>query len=127
MSEPLNIQPLTPGRRRRFTLEQRQSLLAAAAAPGSSLSEVARRYGVAPSLLFMWKRAMDEGSDRGLEAGEPVVPASVVKHLEVKVRELERTLGKKTMHIEILEEALKLARQKKLLSVASSSSKRGGL
>jgi transposase len=29
--------------------------------PGSSVSFVARRYGLSPSLLFRWKRRMIEG------------------------------------------------------------------
>lgn len=126
MSETMRFEPAEPGRRRKFTLEQKRALLSAAAAPGSSISEVARRYGLATSLLFHWKRAMDEGSDKGLEAGERVVPESVVKQLEARIRELERALGKKTMQVEILEEAVKIAREKKLISGASSSGKRGG-
>ena len=63
---------------------------------------------------------MDEGSDKGLEAGERVVPESVVKQLEARIRDLERALGKKTMQVEILEEAVKIAREKKLISGASS-------
>ena len=126
MSETIKIAPAAPGRRRRFTLDQRRALLTAASAPGSSMSEVARRYGVSPTLLFQWKRAMEDGSEKGLEAGERVVPESVVKQLEARIRELERTLGKKTMQVEILEEALKIAREKKLLSAVHSFTKRGG-
>jgi transposase len=122
----LQIQPSTAGRRRRFTTEQRQALLAEAAKPGSSISEVSRRYGVAASLLFLWRQSMDEGGKKGLESGEAVVPASVVKQLEAQIRELQRILGKKTQQVEILEEALKIAREKKLLSGDSSYTKGGG-
>ena len=55
-----------------------------------------------------------------------LIPESVVKQLEARIRELERALGKKTMQVEILEEAVKIAREKKLISGASSSGKRGG-
>jgi transposase len=39
-----------------------------------------------------------------------------VKALKAKIRELERLLGKKTVQVEILKEALELAREKKLIS-----------
>jgi transposase len=126
MSVTIQIPTASPGRRRRFTVEQRAALLAAASAPGGSISEVARQYGVAPSLLFHGKHAMDNGSKKGLESGERVVPESVAKQLEARIRELERTLGKKTMQVEILEEALRIAREKKLLSAVPSSRKGGG-
>jgi len=41
------------------------------------------------------------------------VPASEARKLEERVRELERLLGRKTMEVEILKEALDLARVKK--------------
>jgi len=50
-----------------------------------------------------------------VEADENVVPASEVKQLKVKVRELERLLGNKTMEAEILKEAIAIARENKLL------------
>ena len=39
--------------------------------------------------------------------------ASELRRLEERVRELERLLGRKTMEVEILKEALDLARAKK--------------
>jgi transposase len=42
-----------------------------------------------------------------------VVPASEARRLEEKVRQLERLLGRKTREVEILKEALDLARLKK--------------
>ena len=40
--------------------------------------------------------------------------------LEERVRELERQLGRKTLEVEILKEALDLARSKKLISLSRS-------
>jgi transposase len=40
-------------------------------------------------------------------------PASAVRRLEERVRELERLLGPKTIEVEILKEVLELARAKK--------------
>jgi hypothetical protein len=56
---------------------------------------------------------MDEGALESLEAEQRVVPESDVKHLQAEVRELQRLLGKKTMEVEILKEAVELARPKK--------------
>ena len=87
-------------------------MLDEAAAPGSSVSEVARRYGVSPSLLFRWRRPMDECSLAGLDAGENVVPQSEARQLQAQVRELERLLGRKTLENEVLRDAVRLAREK---------------
>jgi transposase len=69
---------------------------------------------------------MDAGATQALEAGEPVVPESEAKLLRAKVRELERLLGKKTMEVEILKEAVEIARAKKWLPRGSSSSGESG-
>jgi transposase len=49
-----------------------------------------------------------------------VVAVSEVRRLEERVRELERLLGRKTMEVEILKEALDLARAKKPILLSSS-------
>ena len=121
MTETIAIQAAEPGRRRRFTPEQKRAFLDEAARTGGSISEVARRYSLSPSMLFQWKRAMDDATKKGLKANEKVVPESEVKRLKARIRELERALGKKTMQVEILEEAIEIAREKKLLSRGSSS------
>ena len=113
------------GRRRRFTPEQKRSLLAEAAKPGSSVSETARRYGVSPSLLFKWKSAMDDATDKSLKKNERVVPESEVREMKKRIQELERLAGKQAMKIEILEEAVKIA-QEKWISLDGSSKKGGG-
>ena len=81
--------------------------------PGMSVSYVARRAGIAPSQLFAWKRRMIEGGHSAVAADEDVVGASKLKELEKRVRDLERLLGRKTMEVEILKEALEVARPKK--------------
>jgi transposase len=47
-----------------------------------------------------------------VKAGEEVVPATEPKALKAKIRELELLLGRKTMEVEILEEAIPIAREK---------------
>ncbi len=102
-------------RRRRWAPEEKRAILEEGEQAGNSLSAVARKYGVNPNQLFHWRKLMREGALVAVEADENVVPASEVKQLKIKVRELERLLGKKTMEAEILKEAIAIAREKKLL------------
>jgi transposase len=83
-------------RRRRYSAVEKRRLLDEAEKPGESISTVARRYKIAPSLLFGWRKAMEAGAATGLRAEEPLVPASEVKQLKAQIRELERSLGRKT-------------------------------
>jgi len=100
-------------RRRRWPTAEKIRLVEETMQPGMSVSYVARRAGVAPSLLFNWRRRMLEGGLQAVQADEDVVGTSRVRELERRVRELERLLGRKTMEVEILKEALDVARVKK--------------
>jgi transposase len=99
-------------RRRRYTLEQKLAAVAEASQPGMSISFVARRHGISPSLLFGWRRRMAEGGKEAVRVDDEVVSSAEVKVLEKRIRELERVLGKKTMENEILREAVKIAHEK---------------
>jgi transposase len=103
-------------RRRRYSVDQKLAVLAEAAQPGMSISYVARRHGISPSLLFGWRRRMAEGGKEAVRADDEVVASAQVRALEKRIRELERVLGKKTLENEILREALKVAQEKKLIS-----------
>jgi transposase len=46
-----------PERRRRWSEEQKLSILAAAAVPGAVVSEVARRADICTSLIYRWRQA----------------------------------------------------------------------
>lgn len=48
-------------KRRRYTPEEKARFVALAMQPGYTVSLVARQYGITPSLLFKWKRLMNEG------------------------------------------------------------------
>jgi len=112
--------------RRVFSVEEKRSMVEEAQRPGSSISLVSRKYKIASSLLFRWRRLMDEGSRSGLGAGEPVVAESELKEAKARIRELERLLGKKTLEVEILKDAVELVRSKKLISRSLLPSKSRG-
>jgi transposase len=102
--------------RRRWSVADKVRMVEEASLPGMNVSYVARKYGIAPNLLFRWRKLMSEGGKVAVQADEQVVSASEAKSLKKRVRELERILGKKTMEVEILKEALDIAREKKLIS-----------
>ena len=54
-------------RRRRFTTEQKLLVVNETLQPGMSISYVARRHGLSPSLVFRWRRLMSEGARRRCE------------------------------------------------------------
>jgi len=106
-------------RRRRFSTELKLAVVAETMQPGMSGSYVARRHGLSPSLIFRWRQLMSEGGKEAVRADDEVV-ASEVRRLEDRVRELERLLGRKTMEVELLKEALDLARAKKPMLLSRS-------
>ena len=103
-------------RRRRWSAQQKKAMVEEAEQPGNSISSVARKYEVHPNQLFKWRRLIHEGALQAARSEEPLVPLSEVKNLRKQVRELQRLLGKKTMEVEILRDALEIAREKKMIS-----------
>lgn len=93
-------------------------MLKEAEEPGMSISSVARKYGVAPSQLFNWRKQFQKGGQIAVRSNDDVVPANELKVAQARIRELERQLGKKTLETEILKEGIKIAREKKLISRA---------
>ena len=117
--EPKDMPPIevitSVQRRRRFSPEEKRAIVEEVEQSGSSISAVARKYGINPNQLFRWRKLMREGALSAVGADESVVPASEVKELHVRIRELERLLGRKTLENEILKDAVRIAREKKLL------------
>ena len=66
-------------RRRTWSADQKQQIIAETFAPGASVAEVARRYGLNSNLLFTWRRREQVASGAS-DVGEPVsiVPVRVV-------------------------------------------------
>ena len=101
-------------RRRRFWTDPKLAVVAETMQPGMSISHVARRHGLSPSVVFRWRRLMSEGGKEAVRADDEVMAASKVRRLEERVRELDRLLGGKTMEVEIRKEALDLGLHPKL-------------
>src|ERR1700682_4418184 len=59
-------------RRRRFSTDLKLAVVAETMQPGMSISYVARRHGLSPSLVFRWRRLMSEGGREAVRADENV-------------------------------------------------------
>ena len=113
-------------RRRRWTTEEKLRIVEESLQPGMTVSYVARQHGVAPNLLFRWRKLMREGGGEAVRVDGPVVSDTEVRRLEDRIRELERQLGRKTLEVEVLREALAKSQAKKP-SLLTGSSLTGGL
>jgi transposase len=68
------------GRRRRWSTDAKAAIVAESFAAGASVSAVARRHDISPSLLFLWRRQatraqVAERGDRGMPPG--FVPVAI--------------------------------------------------
>ena len=71
-------------RRRRWTTEQKIRIIEESFDSGASVSEVARRNGVAANLLFRWRRLMSEGGVAAVGSDEEVWPAAGLVDAEIR-------------------------------------------
>ncbi|MGR3440064.1 MAG: IS3 family transposase [Paracoccus sp. (in: a-proteobacteria)] len=101
------------GRRRRWSTAEKLRIVEETLDERASISVVARRNGVAPNLLYRWRRLMLEGGSVAVSEDDDVTSNKVVRQMEDRIRELERQLGRKTLEAEILREALDKSRFKK--------------
>ena len=115
------------GRRRRWSASEKQRILKGAEDykrpqwgvfptnmyDGGSISAVARRNGVAPDLLYRWRKLMLEGGSIAMAADDSFTGNKTVRDMGARIRELERQIGRKTMEVEILKEALDISWSKK--------------
>jgi transposase len=109
-----NLTNVSP--RNYVTAQQKLLIVQESYAPNQSIAEVARKYNVGVSSLLNWRKRSNEGSLMTINKKEDLVPASEVKQLKNKIKQLQQLLGKKTMMVEILQEAIEIGREKKLIS-----------
>jgi transposase len=103
-------------RRRRWTPEQKLEIVKLTNEPGSSVSMVARQFGITAAQLFQWRKAYLQGSLMAVGANETVVPASELQEAMRRIKQLEGALGRKTLENEILKEAVDFAKAKKWIA-----------
>lgn len=81
VSEPVKVRRLEiltdPGGRRRWSAEEKASIVAEATAPGAVVSQVARRYGLTPQQVFTWRRTLQSPAASSPPA-QPMAFAPVV-------------------------------------------------
>ena len=113
------------GRRRRWSAADKLRIVEETLDERASISVVARRNGVAPNLLYRWRRLMLEGGAVAVSDDDEVTSNRAVRQMDERIRELERQLGRKTLEVEILKEALDKARPKEPMWLAPSLVKDG--
>lgn len=113
--EPVEIITATK-KRKRWTPYEKQMIVQETYHPGVTVSYIARKHGIPPSQLFMWRKLAENGAMTGIKKEEDVVAVSEVNALKKRIKQLERALGQKTLDVEILREAVKIGREKKLIS-----------
>ncbi len=107
-----DVEIITDGGRRRWSAAEKLRIVEETLDERASILVVARRNGVAPNLRYRWRRLMLEGGAVAVSNDDEVTSNRAVRQLEERIRELERQLGRKTLEVEILKEALDKARPK---------------
>ena len=64
-----------------------------------NISETCRRHGISPTLFYRWRDEAEQGAKAAL-GGRSAAAAETEK--DRHIRQLERTLGRKSLEIEIL-------------------------
>lgn len=65
--------------RRRFTAEQRLSMVLECEQPGVSVAQIARRHGINANLLFGWRKLHSAGQLVAAGNAVPLLPVTVVE------------------------------------------------
>lgn len=102
--------------RKYLTAKQKLGIVQESYETSKSVAEIARKYNVGVSSLLKWRKRSAEGSLMTINKKEDLVPASEVKFLKNQIKQLQQLLGKKSLQVEILQEALEIGREKKLIS-----------
>jgi transposase len=64
-----------------------------------NVAETCRRFGIAPNLYYRWKDEAEQGAKAAL-GGRSAAAAETEK--DRRIRQLERSLGRKALEVEIL-------------------------
>jgi transposase len=77
MPQVSRLDVITTGARRRWTLEEKQRIVAESFRAPRMTSATARRHGLSPSQLFTWRRRVREGKLVADAAGSVFAPAII--------------------------------------------------
>lgn len=83
----------TDGGRRHWSAADKQQVVEETMFDGKSISAVARRNGLAPNLLYGWRKLMLGGASIAVAADDSVTGNKSVRDMEAPSRELELQLG----------------------------------
>lgn len=97
-------------RRRRWSQDEKKSIVCETEQTGQSVSGVARKYGIAPRLLFSWRRQLAEELALTNRYSTRMVPAVQHQELSARLQELEQLLSVREAEIETLTQALALVK-----------------
>lgn len=86
-------------KRRSFTSEFKARVVLEILSGAKTQAEVAREHRIKPDLLARWKRQFLENASSIFERGSPNHQA------ETRIAELEQTLGRKTLELEVAKKA----------------------
>ena len=89
---------------RKFSAKQKLEIVLAGLRGDRSVRDVCREAGIAETLYYSWRDKLLEGGAKEL-AGRDERQGE--KQLRKRIRELERTLGRKTYELEIAGKALR--------------------
>jgi transposase-like protein len=91
-------------RYRKFTAQQKLEIVLAGLRGDRSVKDVCREHEIAEALYYSWR---DKLLESGREALAGTRERQGERELRKRIRELERTLGRKTYELEIAGEALR--------------------
>jgi transposase-like protein len=89
---------------RTFTAQQKLEIVLAGLRGDVSVKELCRQQEIAETLYYSWREKLLEGGREAL-AGKQERQGE--RELRQRIRELERTLGRKTYELEVAGEALR--------------------
>jgi len=89
--------------RRKFSPEEKLVIVLAGLKENANIAEICRNHGISQTLFYRWKDSFLEGGKASLDnrAGK-----KENKVLQARIEQLEKTLGRKALEIEILKKAL---------------------
>ena len=91
--------------RRKWTAEQKMSIVLQGIKGETSIAEICRNHGISQVQYYKWRDLFLEGAKKRLNSKSNSKDSNAYK---AKIKELERIIGKQTVTIEILKKIQEL-------------------